>query len=125
MDFPNEVPSIQTMTNALTCNEKIKYIVPSLQEIAGAELLNSGDIPKEYLKVLFKFDFPVHTLQVHRWYRKGFQGNITSNVPVPFNKAINNPSVVAVLPWHRDEICQYKFDVEQRRIRSVKRKLQF
>lgn len=113
------------MMDKLKCNEKIKKVVPSLQEIAGAELLNSGSVPKEYLKVLYKFDFPVHTIQKNRWYRKGFYGDFTENVPVPFNKAINNPSVIAVIPWHRDEICQYKFDVEQRRIRSIKRRLQF
>lgn len=113
------------MNNKLQCTEKIKQVVPSLQEIAGAELLNSTVVPSEYLKILFKFDFPVHTIQKNRWYRKGFYGDFTSNVPLPFNKAINNPSVVAVLPWHRDEISQYKFDVEQRRIRSIKRRLQF
>lgn len=110
---------------SLVCKEKIKYIVPSLQELAGAELLNSGSVPKEYLKVLYKFDFPVHTIQQNRWYRKGFYGDFTENVPLPFNRAINNPSVVAAFPWKRDEICQYKFDVEQRRIRSLKRRLQF
>lgn len=113
------------MDNKLLCKEKIKYIVPSLQELAGAEFLNSGTVPKEYLKVLFKFDFPVCTIQQQRWYRKGFQGDFLENHTVPFNKAINNPKIVAVLPWHRDEICQYKFDVEQRRIRSLKRRLQF
>lgn len=113
------------MNNNLNCKEKIKKIVPSLQELAGAELLNSGTVPKEYLKVLLRFDFPVHAIQKNRWYRKGFYGDFTDNVPLPFNKAINNPSVVAVLPWHRDEVCQYKFDVEQQRIRGIKRRLQF
>nr|QJU71394.1 NS3 [Culex pipiens densovirus] len=82
--------------------------VPSLLHQSFKKCVNSNI----NLKDLNRISLPVY-------------GDFTSNVPVPFNKAINNPSVVAVFPWNRDEICQYKFDVEQRRIRSIKRRLQF